>query len=163
MTAVAPISSATPPPSGEEPFVLEIFGYAIPVSGGDEIVNNRKGGHFLTVRDNETTNDHAFRMPRESLEPREALRRRRSSSSSLLRLPPSPPNDEALVRSGWPWSGEVEFDDVSARHNPGSPRVLKGVTVRALPGSTLGVVGRTGSGKSLLLSTLFRILEIEKR
>ena len=128
----------------------------------NEIVNDREGGHFLTVRDNETTNDHAFRMPRESLEPREALRRRRSSSSSLLRLPPSPPNDEALVRSGWPWSGEVEFDDVSARHNPGSPRVLKGVTVRALPGSTLGVVGRTGSGKSLLLSTLFRILEIEK-
>jgi len=40
-----PLSSATPPPSGEEPTTLEFFGYALPL-GGDELVNNRSGKPF---------------------------------------------------------------------------------------------------------------------
>jgi len=48
------------------------------------------------------------------------------------------------------------------RYNSESPLVLKNVNIPVPPGSTLGVVGRTGSGKSSLLLTLFRISEIEK-
>lgn len=73
----------------------------------------------------------------------------------------APLNDVALKAAGWPWKGEVLFNKVSMRYNPSSPLVLKDVTIRVPPGSTLGVVGRTGSGKSSLLLTLFRICEIE--
>lgn len=52
-----------------------------------------------------------------------------------------------LLKSGWPWRGEVQFNDVSMRYNPSSPLVLKNVSVNVPPGSTLGIVGRTGSGK----------------
>lgn len=66
-----------------------------------------------------------------------------------------------LLKSGWPWRGEVQFNDVSMRYNPGSPLVLKNVSVNVPPGSTLGIVGRTGSGKSSLLLSLFRLVEVE--
>ena len=47
------------------------------------------------------------------------------------------------------------------KYSPSSPLVLNQVSLYVPPGSTLGVVGRTGSGKSSLLLTLFRIVEIE--
>jgi ABC-type multidrug transport system fused ATPase/permease subunit len=74
----------------------------------------------------------------------------------------APMTDTSLKADGWPWKGDVLFKSVSMRYGPASPCVLKDVTIRVPPGSTLGVVGRTGSGKSSLLLTLFRIVEIEK-
>jgi len=73
----------------------------------------------------------------------------------------SPMTDSALVQSGWPWKGDIEFDNVSMRYNEVSPLVLKNVSIKVPPGTTLGVVGRTGSGKSSLLVTLFRLVEVE--
>jgi len=73
----------------------------------------------------------------------------------------APMNDAALVASGWPWKGHISFDNVSMRYNPVSPLVLKNVNIDLPPGTTLGVVGRTGSGKSSLLLTLFRLVELE--
>ena len=73
----------------------------------------------------------------------------------------APTKDKSLQAGGWPWKGDVVFKNVSMRYSPTTPFVLKNVTIRIPPGSTLGVVGRTGSGKSSLLLTLFRIVEIE--
>jgi len=75
----------------------------------------------------------------------------------------APDCDHDLVQSGWPWKGGISFKEVSMRYNSESPLVLKNVNIPVPPGSTLGVVGRTGSGKSSLLLTLFRISEIERR
>ena len=72
----------------------------------------------------------------------------------------SPENEAALLESGWPL-GHVRFNNVSMRYNPGSPLVLDRVCVDIPAGTTLGVVGRTGSGKSSLLLTLFRLVDIE--
>jgi len=47
------------------------------------------------------------------------------------------------------------------RYNPSAPLVLRNVTLGVPAGTTLGIVGRTGSGKSSLLLTLFRLVEIE--
>merc|ERR1712127_332600 len=80
-----------------------------------------------------------------------------------VKLPPTPKSDSALIEAGWPWKGDVKFTNVSMRYNPVSPLVLKNVSIHVPPGSTLGVVGRTGSGKSSLLLTLFRLDEIEEQ
>eukprot|EP01135_Chromosphaera_perkinsii_P006297 Nk52_evm26s485 gene=Nk52_evmTU26s485 len=56
--------------------------------------------------------------------------------------------------------GNVYFNDVYVRY-PGSPRyAIAGITFYIRKGQKIGIVGRTGSGKSTLFSALFRILEI---
>ena len=72
-------------------------------------------------------------------------------------------NDGPLLASGWPWSGKIEMINVSVRYggtNASAP-VLKNLNLAIEGGSSLGIVGRTGSGKSSLLLALFRLLEID--
>ncbi|KAM7318619.1 hypothetical protein ACRRTK_021731 [Alexandromys fortis] len=59
----------------------------------------------------------------------------------------------------WLTRGSVEFQDVVLVYRPGLPNALDRVTFRVEPGEKLGIVGRTGSGKSSLFSVLFRLLE----
>lgn len=66
-------------------------------------------------------------------------------AGEVTAAPPAAPQSEAdLLASGWPWRGEIAFNDVSMRYNPTSPLVLKNVSVNVPAGTTLGVVGRTG-------------------
>jgi len=60
----------------------------------------------------------------------------------------------------WPEQGCIEFKDVRLRYREGLPEVLRGVTFSTRPGEKIGVVGRTGAGKSSLLQALFRIVEL---
>jgi len=69
--------------------------------------------------------------------------------------------DKALLKSGWPWQGQITFNNVKMRYRPDTELVLKGVSLTIRPGEKIGVVGRTGSGKSTLMQTLFRMVEIE--
>ncbi|ERE90649.1 multidrug resistance-associated protein 7 isoform X2 [Cricetulus griseus] len=59
----------------------------------------------------------------------------------------------------WLTQGSVEFQDVVLVYRPGLPNALDRVTFRVKPGEKLGIVGRTGSGKSSLFLVLFRLLE----
>lgn len=63
---------------------------------------------------------------------------------------------------GWPLSGSVEFDDVVLRYRPELPPVLHGLTLKISPCDKVGIVGRTGAGKSSMLNALFRIVELER-
>jgi ABC-type multidrug transport system fused ATPase/permease subunit len=59
----------------------------------------------------------------------------------------------------WPSNGKVTLKNLKMRYRAETPLVLKGLDVEIEGGSRVGVVGRTGSGKSSLLLTLLRIVE----
>jgi ABC-type multidrug transport system fused ATPase/permease subunit len=64
------------------------------------------------------------------------------------------------VRKTWPEKGEIVFDNVEMRYRDGLPLVLQGLTMHIRGGERIGIVGRTGAGKSSIMSTLFRLVEI---
>ncbi|PSC67462.1 hypothetical protein C2E20_8853 [Micractinium conductrix] len=59
----------------------------------------------------------------------------------------------------WPQDGMIEYKDVWMRYRPELEPVLQGVSFTVAPGEKVGIVGRTGSGKSSLIVTLFRLVE----
>lgn len=59
----------------------------------------------------------------------------------------------------WPSTGKVEICNLKVRYRPNSPMVLKGISCVIQGGSKVGIVGRTGSGKTTLISSLFRLVE----
>uniref|UniRef100_A0A6N2MXC4 ABC-type xenobiotic transporter n=1 Tax=Salix viminalis TaxID=40686 RepID=A0A6N2MXC4_SALVM len=63
---------------------------------------------------------------------------------------------------GWPSSGAIKFEDVVLRYRPELPPVLHGLSFTIFPSDKVGIVGRTGAGKSSMLNALFRIVELER-
>lgn len=59
----------------------------------------------------------------------------------------------------WPVKGVVEFQDLQLRYREGLDLVLKGISFTAKSSEKIGIVGRTGAGKSSLTLALFRIIE----
>ncbi|XP_014612654.1 PREDICTED: multidrug resistance-associated protein 1 isoform X2 [Polistes canadensis] len=59
----------------------------------------------------------------------------------------------------WPVTGQVEFKDYKVRYREGLDLILHGLTFTIKGGEKVGIVGRTGAGKSSLTLSLFRILE----
>ncbi|KAJ1270321.1 hypothetical protein BS78_06G045100 [Paspalum vaginatum] len=66
---------------------------------------------------------------------------------------------ECLPSPNWPSRGDIDVKDLKVRYRQNTPLILKGITVNIKSGEKIGVVGRTGSGKSTLVQALFRILE----
>lgn len=59
----------------------------------------------------------------------------------------------------WPQNGKLEVSDLSVKHASHLPHVLHNITFTVEPHQRVGVVGRTGAGKSSLVLALFRFLE----
>ncbi|KAH7820953.1 putative multidrug resistance-associated protein 14 [Monocercomonoides exilis] len=77
-----------------------------------------------------------------------------SSSSSIS-------SSLSHLLSNWPSAGRIEFTHVDLRYRPNLPLALDDVSFVIPGGAKVGVVGRTGSGKSSLLLALLRIVEAE--
>jgi len=68
-------------------------------------------------------------------------------------------DSETPLPDGWPTEGKVHFEGYSTRYRPGLDLVLDGVELDIHSAEKVGVVGRTGAGKSSLTLALFRIVE----
>nr|UOU03343.1 ATP-binding cassette subfamily C4-4-2 [Brachionus rubens] len=61
--------------------------------------------------------------------------------------------------SDWPSKGEIKFEDVSFRYDKNLSYVLNNINIKIKSGEKIGIVGRTGAGKSSIIQTLFRMAE----
>ena len=64
------------------------------------------------------------------------------------------------VSNNWPIKGHVQFSNVSMQYRPNTPSVLRNISFCALPGENIGIVGRTGAGKSSIMAALFRLYDL---
>jgi ATP-binding cassette subfamily C (CFTR/MRP) protein 1 len=64
------------------------------------------------------------------------------------------------VPESWPPSGRITFDNVQMRYRAELPLVLQGLSMHVEGGERIGIVGRTGAGKSSIMSALFRLTEL---
>ncbi|CAG2179477.1 unnamed protein product [Oppiella nova] len=68
-------------------------------------------------------------------------------------------SDDNKPSDTWPTSASIEFIHYSASYRPGLEPVLKNLNFRVESGEKVGIVGRTGAGKSSMALALFRIIE----
>ena len=66
-----------------------------------------------------------------------------------------------VLPPNWPAKGAIELAGVSLRYRPGLPLVLQDVSLSIPAGCRVALVGRTGAGKSSLLTALFRLCELD--
>lgn len=64
------------------------------------------------------------------------------------------------LEENWPQSGDLEFKNVSLRYAEHLPLVLKNVSFKVKSGSRVGLIGRTGSGKSTIFQSVYRFVDI---
>ncbi|KAJ0989297.1 hypothetical protein J5N97_007653 [Dioscorea zingiberensis] len=67
--------------------------------------------------------------------------------------------DKSRPTPNWPSVGKVELHDLKIRYRPDTPLVLRGISCTFEGGHKIGIVGRTGSGKTTLIGALFRLVE----
>ncbi|RHZ33185.1 hypothetical protein DYB31_007822, partial [Aphanomyces astaci] len=81
--------------------------------------------------------------------------------SEYCSIEPEPPRViSGAVAKDWPTNGDIAFTNMSFRYKENDPLVLKDVNVHIQSGEKVGIVGRTGAGKSSLTMALFRINEL---
>lgn len=67
--------------------------------------------------------------------------------------------EDCRPNAEWPQNGTIEIENLQIQYSPFLPKVLRGITC-IFPGEKkIGIVGRTGSGKSTLIQALFRVVE----
>lgn len=81
--------------------------------------------------------------------------------STSIQSEPEWEKDQVEVPADWPSKGTIEFKDVVFRYRKDLDPVLKGLSASIAEEEVVGVAGRTGSGKSSLMLTLFRMYEID--
>lgn len=92
-----------------------------------------------------------------------------ASVDEIARLPPTPPNGggcgSGLIKQGsnriWPTKGSVEYKHVDLYYNRLDKPVLKNISFKLKGGEKVGIIGRTGAGKSSIITTLFRLYDFE--
>ncbi|WMV20653.1 hypothetical protein MTR67_014038 [Solanum verrucosum] len=81
--------------------------------------------------------------------------------NQYMHIPSEPPEivEENRPPVNWPTRGKVEIQDLLVRYREDTPFVLRGISCTIEGGQKIGIVGRTGSGKTTLIGALFRLVE----
>ncbi|XP_031342454.1 multidrug resistance-associated protein 4-like isoform X5 [Photinus pyralis] len=69
--------------------------------------------------------------------------------------------DNRVPPNSWPDRGQIEFKDVYLRYNEYAPYALKDLNMTISSKQKIGIVGRTGAGKSSIIAALFRLVNID--
>ncbi|XP_043705213.1 ABC transporter C family member 8-like [Telopea speciosissima] len=79
----------------------------------------------------------------------------------FMHIPSEPPAivDDKRPPSSWPSRGRIDLVDLKIKYRPNASLILKGISCTFKEGTRVGVVGRTGSGKTTLINSLFRLVE----
>ena len=67
--------------------------------------------------------------------------------------------NSVLIANNWPQKGKINFQNYSASYRPDTPIILKDINYEFGSGERIGIVGRTGSGKSSMVLAMARIIE----
>ncbi|KAJ4798442.1 Multidrug resistance protein ABC transporter family isoform 1 [Rhynchospora pubera] len=86
------------------------------------------------------------------------------SVERILQISNTPSEAPLVVKEfrpneSWPTKGTIEINNLHIKYRPDLPTILKGISCVFPGGMKVGVVGRTGSGKSTLIQALFRVME----
>lgn len=69
---------------------------------------------------------------------------------------------ETTPHPEWPQHGAIKFENVSLAYREGLPLVLKKLTMDIKPSEKIGICGRTGAGKSSIMTALYRLSEMSE-
>ncbi|XP_060815467.1 probable multidrug resistance-associated protein lethal(2)03659 isoform X2 [Bombus pascuorum] len=81
--------------------------------------------------------------------------------SNVESEPPLESTPDKKPKKSWPEEGKIEFKNVYMKYDTAEPPVLKNLNIVIYPQEKIGIVGRTGAGKSSLISTLFRLAHLD--
>ncbi|XP_047319339.1 ABC transporter C family member 10-like [Impatiens glandulifera] len=81
--------------------------------------------------------------------------------NQYMHIPSEAPEviEETRPPLNWPSMGKFEIQGLQIRYRDDTPLVLRGISCTFQGGHKIGIVGRTGSGKTTLISALFRLVE----
>ncbi|CAI4890775.1 BPG_G0034980.mRNA.1.CDS.1 [Saccharomyces cerevisiae] len=74
---------------------------------------------------------------------------------------PSESNGYISPPANWPQTGDVELKNLSLRYSPHSSKALDNVSFKVKAGTKVGIVGRTGAGKSSIIAAIYRLSDWE--
>ena len=82
-----------------------------------------------------------------------------NKETKLIKSEAEPINYDYRAPNNWPNNGELVMNNLSMKYRDDLDYVLKNINIKINSGEKIGIVGRTGAGKSSLLMCLFRLVE----
>jgi len=79
----------------------------------------------------------------------------------IVHVPSERQGGDEPPKGQWPSAGAIEVCNLAVRYRPELPPALRGVSCTIPPMAKVGIVGRTGSGKSTFLASIWRLIEAE--
>ncbi|KAL7069858.1 hypothetical protein ACQ4LE_010986 [Meloidogyne hapla] len=81
--------------------------------------------------------------------------------SKTIEVEPVEESELDSQSQNWPKNGSIQFENVLLRYHPNSPPALNNISFSIQSGQKIGIVGRTGSGKTSICNALFRLYPLE--